>query len=131
MQVELFTNTKICNQDENSYHFYMNKYYDPYELHIWTTEPLNNSYHISYKIEKNIYGIVQPMQQVTEYEECNIYYDRFKLYKSKATLKINKEFYESDFYKHDSSCSASLYVYSSIPANTNNIYLISYINTNN
>jgi hypothetical protein len=114
---------------KNEYHFYINKYNTPCELHVWTTDKLTDLFYITYEIKKNIYGVIQPLLQITEYEEHNIYYDKFKLYKSKTILSFNEEFFNSIFYKYDTSCIASLCVDSTQAHTINNIYLISYINT--
>jgi hypothetical protein len=129
--MEAVITTKSHIKHDNEYHFFINKYVTPCELYIWTTEPLTDSFYISYKIKKDIYGDVQPLIKITNYEEHNIYYDKFNLYKSKTILCFNEELYNTIFYKYDSSCMTSLCVDSSIPCNINNMYLISYINTSN
>lgn len=125
--MEAVITTKSHIEIKNGYHFYINKNVKPCELYVWTTKPLSESFYISYEITKNIYGVVQPLLQIIDYEEYNIYYDNFKLYKSKKTLHINEEFYNSIFYKYDNSHIASLLIYSSLQCNINNVYLLSYI----
>ena len=121
MEATIITHSHI--QAGNAKHFYLYECDTPYEIIVWTTEPLSSSFYISYELTKYLHGVVLPLTQITDYVEQNVYYDTLGLYKSRTMLsKMNEYFDKTD--------SVSLYVYSSLPNSINSLCILSFINKN-
>ena len=151
MEATIITHSHI--QAGNAKHFYLYECDTPYEIIVWTTEPLSSSFYISYELTKYLHGVVLPLTQITDYVEQNVYYDTLGLYKSRTMLHLCR--FKSPTNVGDSSGkvtlprafsmregvskmneyfdktdSVSLYVYSSLPNSINSLCILSFINKN-
>ena len=127
MEATIITHSHI--QAGNAKHFYLCECDTPYEIIVWTTEPLSSSFYISYELTKYLHGVVLPLKQITDYVEQNVYYDTLGLYKSRTILSKMNEYFDKSMYKYGTD-SVSLYVYSSSPNNINSLCILSFINKN-